>query len=588
MPWKSSDATSHTKKANTPKKKRAWAKIANSWLKGHPDDDAGAIRRANAAIAAMVAAGAGLTTQALVLCMKKAADVSKGMAEPSYDAHSFSVNMSALCSWKTKEGKDYLVVPVSMMTVGVRNDGLYTLEELSKFPEAWNGRPVVIYHPKTEDGVPVSAAATPELYEAVTIGQIFNAQFVDMERLTAEAWIDPDKADLVDPDLMSMLEANSDVEVSIGAFIDREKTSGEFNGKTYSWIARNIRPDHLAALPREQGACSWSDGAGMPRVNSKQKGEEVDEEVVELREKASELGFAVHELSHGDAHSQLIAVLRGKHNLGEGEYVFIRDVYDKYVVYEHETSAGVKLYKQGYATNADDTVELTGDAVQVKPKTEYVVTTNTKSMRTKHNGSGSNGAVQADGRSPSTNTKGGNMDREDKVNALIEQCEQWTEEDRELLTNMSDKQFDTVEKLSKPEDPPKPAQPKAKEPTTNAEPAPKVTKATKDTDGEPRPKTVEDFLANAEMPPEVRDALQESVTVRREKKAELITQITANARNPFTEEYLQSRTVEELEGIARLAGGKRDYSLRATGKSPTVATHTEEPLVAPSLCGAEA
>lgn len=49
MPWKSSDAPKHTKKADTPAEKKQWAKTANSVLK-KTGDDAKAIRIANAAV----------------------------------------------------------------------------------------------------------------------------------------------------------------------------------------------------------------------------------------------------------------------------------------------------------------------------------------------------------------------------------------------------------------------------------------------------------------------------------------------------------------------------------------------------------
>lgn len=56
MPWANTDATRHTKKANTPKRKRAWAKIANS-VRGNSkygrtpkSREGAAVRIANAAI----------------------------------------------------------------------------------------------------------------------------------------------------------------------------------------------------------------------------------------------------------------------------------------------------------------------------------------------------------------------------------------------------------------------------------------------------------------------------------------------------------------------------------------------------------
>jgi len=50
MPWTAADAQSHTKKANSPKRQRMWAEIANSVL-SDTVDEARAIREANAAIA---------------------------------------------------------------------------------------------------------------------------------------------------------------------------------------------------------------------------------------------------------------------------------------------------------------------------------------------------------------------------------------------------------------------------------------------------------------------------------------------------------------------------------------------------------
>jgi len=49
MPWTAAEAKSHTKKANTPKKKRQWAHIANAALKGGASEGS-AIRQASAAM----------------------------------------------------------------------------------------------------------------------------------------------------------------------------------------------------------------------------------------------------------------------------------------------------------------------------------------------------------------------------------------------------------------------------------------------------------------------------------------------------------------------------------------------------------
>ena len=49
MPWGSKDASRHTKKAKSPKRKRQWADVANSILK-RTGDDARAIRGADSAV----------------------------------------------------------------------------------------------------------------------------------------------------------------------------------------------------------------------------------------------------------------------------------------------------------------------------------------------------------------------------------------------------------------------------------------------------------------------------------------------------------------------------------------------------------
>jgi hypothetical protein len=53
MPWKPSDARRHTKKANTAKKRRQFAHVANSVLR-RTGDEGRAVRAGNAAVAGTV------------------------------------------------------------------------------------------------------------------------------------------------------------------------------------------------------------------------------------------------------------------------------------------------------------------------------------------------------------------------------------------------------------------------------------------------------------------------------------------------------------------------------------------------------
>lgn len=199
----------------------------------------------------------------------------------------FVTNSISTATERTFEGRTYLVAPVVMLAAGVLSDALVTAEEAGKYVQSWAGRPVTLGHP-THNGEYVSAG-TPEINALQAPGQLWNAAFAD-GKLKAEIWIDIAKATSIGGDavkVMDRLRSNQPVEVSTGYFADNELSSGVYNGKRYSMIARNLRPDHLALLPDGVGACSWQDGCGTPRVNEAnatchcQKGKAMNKEKVE-------------------------------------------------------------------------------------------------------------------------------------------------------------------------------------------------------------------------------------------------------------------------------------------------------------------
>lgn len=183
------------------------------------------------------------------------------------------------------DGREHLVVPVVMIVDGVLNDALVTHEEYGRFVSAWDGRPVPVRHPQ-KNGQYVSANAVDVLQKTV-IGQILNSR-VESNKLKAEAWLDVEKAKRLGyGELISNLEAGKVIEVSTGYFSDEESKSGTFNGNSYSKIHRNLRPDHLALLPDEIGACSVENGCGT-RVNKKVFGMDTKEAFTQI---AAALGF---------------------------------------------------------------------------------------------------------------------------------------------------------------------------------------------------------------------------------------------------------------------------------------------------------
>lgn len=169
--------------------------------------------------------------------------------------------------YETLDGKACIVVPVVMARAGVvMNGSLTILDELD--PNAWNGRPVTVGHPETPEGE-FQTASAPDVVPEWCVGQLFNAKVED-DALKAEAWIDIGKARKVRPGLIATIKSGEPLDVSTGFFADDEEATGVSNGREYQVISRNWRPDHLALLPDEEGACNWEDGCGVR--SNRQKG----------------------------------------------------------------------------------------------------------------------------------------------------------------------------------------------------------------------------------------------------------------------------------------------------------------------------
>lgn len=170
----------------------------------------------------------------------------------------FATNQIAATRRLTQDGVDYLIAPVVAIRAGELNGEIVTLEEISAHFHQWNGTPFVVGHPEI-NGVSVSAN-DPETLATMQIGQLFNVE-MDDDKLKGEIWVNLAQAAKVTrgAEVVNRLE-NGQLEVSTAYFRDR------VNG-----TARNIRNDHLAALLDENGACSWDDGCGAPRINAKDK-----------------------------------------------------------------------------------------------------------------------------------------------------------------------------------------------------------------------------------------------------------------------------------------------------------------------------
>ena len=163
---------------------------------------------------------------------------------------------------ETKDGKEWLVAPVTLMK-SMNLDGGYVPEnQVKKSALAWNGIPITLNHPQNANGELVSANS-PDVAEKTWLGHIFNVKPSDP--LTGEAWYDLEKVNRLGGkagEIVERLENDETIEVSTSYFGD-QLPPGEYDGEFRQNVVGNLRPDHLASLPNKEGRCSIADGCGV-------------------------------------------------------------------------------------------------------------------------------------------------------------------------------------------------------------------------------------------------------------------------------------------------------------------------------------
>jgi hypothetical protein len=489
--------------------------------------------------------------------------------------------MSKLVKKDTLDDRDMLVVPTVLICEGVHNGAFYAAEEIQKFPESWNGRPVVVRHPN-EDGVPVTAGQTSVL-ESQTVGALYNCSWdAASKKLKGEAWIDVDKCKAIAPEVLEKLEKNERLEVSTGLFTEDEEleVNEKWGDEGYKTVVKNFRPDHLALLPDSVGACSWEDGAGMPRLNEQKE------------------VLSINKISHDQMRTALQDKLNPQRSVSSPALVsdsgkWIREMYDDHAI----VSAGGKMYRQWFK-KTEDGVELDGEPEEVVEEKKYKpVKSNAKDcskysekqmsdmvkkgdltkeemstemkrrMKENKKSKTTSKAIQTNSRKEQV------MDREEMVAQLIAGGK-WNEEDAEFLKNLEDSHFAKVVALSQ-EPPvveaPKVEAPKAEAPKTNEtkveEPKPAV------------PMTLEAYIAQA--PAEVRSVLNRAVARDQAVKDSLVTGLKANPRCKFNETELKGMDISQLEKLATLAQVDVDYA--GAGGTVPKTNEAEDDMEAPAM-----
>jgi len=469
----------------------------------------------------------------------------------NYQCHNVQANHYIVRS-EMHEGKKHLVVPVVMMVEGVHNGShgplLHTIDELGKFPEAWNGIPVCIGHPQ-QNGTSVSANS-PDIVESQTVGRVYNTR-IEGKKLKAEAWLDEEKLKNLAPDAYEYIKQGRPIDVSVGVFTEDDFVEGTWGGEKYKGIARNHRPDHLALLPGGVGACSWSDGCGV-RINAEGGKSNVKKKLMTVNDLAKE-GYSVllaNEFSHNDIAQAIQAKLDRMDDDVKSHY--LHAVFDNYFVYEKvdRNSGQTELLKRTYEVNEEDgSIEFTGEAVPVMRKVEYVTF---ELKRTKSAKGGINS--MANEKKPACPKK---------IDLLIHSPHSpFEEKDKELLESLDAELIDKIaapvailegkDKMEKQEE--------KKEPQVNAEQAIQVLKETL--------KTPEEFIKI--LPEEMQDQLRSGLKLHKEHRNKLIENIMTNS-DVFSKEELEAKATEELEKLSKLVKVPADYSvLGVNGSKPSV------------------
>jgi len=639
MPWTVADVD-RFKKGLSAGEKRQWVNIANSALRSclreggrQSSCETSAIRQANGTVGR-----------------------NEAMENYSFSANNYRIRE------EMHEGKKHLVVPVVMMVEGVHNGSagplLHLAEDLGRFPGSWNGIPVTVPHPEV-NGSP-SSANTPHAIERFRVGRVFNTKFED-NKLKAEAWLDENRVRQFSPEVLGYIRQARPLDVSIGVFTEDEPTSGEWNGEEYLAIARNHRPDHLALLPGEQGACSWADGCGIrvnkgggdldegfivnalrfsgtestpwsaptlgdfgvdgnwsnisasdrsevashyligsgsvdtfgdlkfpvvnPRTNNLNenalraviggRGAQVRGVSAEVRAAArrrayrllnsefdAELeiptslkeygnlfkalidsGYSVVPITNEQGYRDIVQKIQEKLD-GMDDNVkvhFLVEVFEDRFIYEvrRNDGGGSSFYQRTYDMN-DETVEFTGEPVEVQRKVEFVSVQNKKGdLKT-----------MADKTTPCC---------PEKVEMIIQTDHlQFNEADREYLLTLKEERIDEILAIKAPEIPT--GNNNGSNDFVVTEEQAKAVLANQLADPE---------KAMALFPAEMREQMKYGMKLHQDRKIELIDQIVANSNEVYKKEDLKDINVEALEKLAKALTPNGDYSLQSEGRRGT-------------------
>lgn len=517
MPWTARDADRH-KKGLSAKQKRQWAAVANSVLARCLKDGG---------------------TDAS--CAGKAIQQANGVVGDPQNMQRLTVQtaLTAPTSLLTVHECDYVVAPGVLIVEGVLNGGLIPASAL--VPEDWDYIPITLTHPRDEQGQPISAMDADVLAK-YSVGHLAQCRLgtgtrgtQTVQSLRAHLYLDQARIAAMGGHAaatLARIQAQEPCEVSTGFFSTALPALGQFAGTAYTEIHQSLTPDHLALLPDEEGACSWSNGGcGVPRLHEAEATCACDDpEACACGQGATVPATALPRLQrfwslmqrffHED-HAALVTeapvqieqtdsdireALQGclMREVQSHEYPIWIDTInaqDQYFTYHK----GGQLYRR-YWNIQDGLVTLMEGEEPVQRTTDYVPIPETMTEEEPVAGPPNN-IIKS------------------HANWLIANGAQtgWSEEQRHRLEAMDEATLIVLRSL------PRQAAPRASETLT-----------------------VEDALAA--LPPELRESHMASHRDYERRKVVLVTQVLAHKHNPYTEAELKTKNVEFLTSLLAMAG----------------------------------
>lgn len=479
-------------------------------------------------------------------------------------------------------GVDYQVFPCVLLVEGVHHGATsdaavyYSQRVLEQSAPFWNNMPVTVGHPINEQGDYILCNHDGTIRQQWEVGRLTNSRFED-GKIKADVMLNVSLINQVSPQLLPFIQNGGALDVSSGLLSADDGVSGTWNGEQYASSVVEIVPDHLALLPNQRGACSWSDGCGI-RFNlghtSKSNADEKKSEVLLINElslenKIDQIWRYVDGLDVRNAERDQLSRVN-----------FLRAIYNDYFIYRQENrqftsntqpQSTTTLLKQGYEFDSADNLVITGESIEVVEEIIYrpkVVTTNTSIKENKEMPTDQGKMKCKDASTPAMKAKCGEM----MVNALIaEEKTSFVETDREWLMSMNIQQLEKlVANMGDPED--------GKTPVTPTTPAVPGSASASVVLSESE--MMKKFLGEAPAP--IRALFNGLLKEADEKRTGLISRIKAHEGNKLNEESLKLLDNQTLEGIVALIPEKKvqanDFSLR--GQLPiTNAGKEEEPYI---------